>query len=71
MKTTKTRRIKWNRHGSKNSRYEGFQTAGLARSAERFDDALEYFQSLYTQVGEPVRFYPDIEAFEKAYLEGE
>jgi len=51
--------------------FEGFQIDDLSRSAERFDAAMEYYRCLYTQVGEPVRSYPSIEACEKAYLEFE
>jgi predicted nucleotidyltransferase len=51
--------------------FEGFQIDDLPRSAELFDAAAEYYRSLYDQVGEPVRFYPDMEAFEQAYLERE
>jgi hypothetical protein len=51
--------------------FEGFQTDDLARAAERFDAAMEYYRCLYAQVGEPVRAYASIEAFEKAYLECE
>jgi hypothetical protein len=50
---------------------EGFRIDDLSRSAERFETAMEYYRHLYTQVGKPVRFYPNIEAFEKAYLECE
>ena len=50
---------------------EGFRIDDLSWSAERFETAMEYYRHLYTQVGEPVRFYPNIEAFEKAYLECE
>lgn len=49
--------------------FEGFQIDDLSRSAEGFDTAMEYYRCLYTQVGEPVRSYPSIEAFEEAYLE--
>ena len=49
--------------------FEGFQIDDLSRSAELFDAAMEYYRRLYTQVGEPVRSYSSIEAFEKAYLE--
>jgi hypothetical protein len=51
--------------------FEGFQIDDLSRSSELFDAATEYFRCLYTQVGAPVRSYPSIEAFEKAYLEYE
>jgi predicted nucleotidyltransferase len=51
--------------------FEEFQIDDLARSAERFDAAMEYYRYLYTQVGEPVRSYSNIEEFEKAYLESE
>jgi hypothetical protein len=51
--------------------FEGFQIEDLPQSAERFDTAMEYYRFLYTRVGAPVRFYPSIEAFEKAYLECE
>jgi hypothetical protein len=51
--------------------FEGFQIDDLSRSAERFDAALEYYRCLYTRVGEPIRSYSSIEAFEKAYLECE
>jgi len=51
--------------------FEGFQIDDLSRSAERFDAAMEYYRCLYTQLGEPVRSYSSIEAFEKAYLESE
>jgi predicted nucleotidyltransferase len=51
--------------------FEGFQIDDLSRSAELFDAAMQYYRYLYTQVGEPVRSYPSIEAFEKAYLECE
>ena len=51
--------------------FEGFQIDALSRSAERFDSAMEYYRSLYTQVGEPIRFYSNIEALERAYLESE
>jgi len=40
----------------------------LSRSAELFDAAMEYYRCLYTQLGEPIKSYPTIEAFEKAYL---
>ena len=48
--------------------FEAFQMDDLTRSAQRFDTAMEYYRGLYTQVGEPVRSYASIEAFEKAYL---
>jgi hypothetical protein len=51
--------------------FEGFQIDDLSRSAERFNTAMEYYRCLYTRVGEPVRSYASIEAFEKAYLERE
>jgi len=51
--------------------YEGFQIDDLFRSAEQFDAAMEHIRCLHTQVGEPIRSYSSIEAFEKAYLEGE
>ena len=50
--------------------FEEFQIDDLSRSAERFDAAMEYYRCLYTRVGEPVRSYSSIEAFEKAYLSG-
>ena len=37
--------------------FEGFQIDNLSRSAERFDSAMEYYRSLYTEVGEPIRSY--------------
>lgn len=49
--------------------FEGFQIDDLSRLAEQFDAAMEYYRCLYTQVGEPVRSYSSIEAFERAYLE--
>jgi len=51
--------------------FEGFQIDDLSRSAELFDAAMEHYRCLYTQVGETVRSYPSIEAFEKAYLKYE
>lgn len=51
--------------------FEGFQIDDLTRSAERFDETMEYYRRLYAQVGEPIKSYPNIEAFEKAYLEGQ
>lgn len=51
--------------------FEVFQIEDLSRSAGLFDAAMEYYRCLYAQVGESVRDYPSIEAFEKAYLEGE
>ena len=51
--------------------FEEFQIDNLLRSAERFDAAMEYYRCLYTQLGEPVRSYLSIEAFEKDYLERE
>jgi hypothetical protein len=51
--------------------FEGFQIEDLSGSAERFDAAMEYYRWLYARVGEPVRSYSSIEAFEKAYLECE
>jgi hypothetical protein len=51
--------------------FEEFQIDDLTRSAERFDAAMEYYRCLHDQVGEPVRIYSSIEAFEKAYLESE
>ena len=51
--------------------FEGFQIDDLPRSAERFDAAMEYYRCLYAQVGEPIRSYSNIEAFEKDYLECE
>jgi hypothetical protein len=51
--------------------FEEFQIDNLRRSAERFDAAMEYYRCLYVQLGEPVRSYSSIEAFEKAYLERE
>jgi len=51
--------------------FHGLQIEDLCQSAERFDTAMAYYRSLYTQVGAPVRSYPSIEAFEKAYLECE
>jgi hypothetical protein len=51
--------------------FEGFEIDNLPRSAELFDAAMDYYRCLYTQVGESVRYYPSIEAFEKAYLECE
>jgi hypothetical protein len=51
--------------------FEGFPMEDLAQSAARFDAAMDYYRYLYAQMGEPVRYYPDIEAFEKAYLEDE
>jgi hypothetical protein len=51
--------------------FEEFQIDDLSRSAERFDAAMEQCRCLYTRVGEPVRSYSSIEAFEKAYLERE
>lgn len=50
--------------------FEGFQIDDLPWSAEQFDSAMEYYRSLYTQVGEPVRSYSSIETFEKDYLSG-
>ena len=50
--------------------FEGFQIDDLSHSAERFDAAMEYYRCLYARLGEPVRSYSSIEAFEKAYLEG-
>jgi hypothetical protein len=49
--------------------FEGFQIDDLFRSAELFDAAMEPFRCLYTRVGEPIRSYSSIEAFEKAYFE--
>lgn len=49
--------------------HAGFKIDNLSRSAELFDDAMERHRCLYTQVGEPIRSYASIEAFEKAYLE--
>ncbi len=51
--------------------FEGFQIDNLPRSAELFDTAMEYYRCLYSRFGAPVRSYPSIEAFEKAYLECE
>lgn len=51
--------------------FEGFQIDDLSRAAMLFDTAMEYYRCLYTQVGEPVRSYSSIEAFEKDYLECE
>jgi hypothetical protein len=51
--------------------FEGFQIDDLSRSAQEFDSAMEYYRCLYTQVGEPVRSYASIEAFENAYLASE
>jgi hypothetical protein len=50
--------------------FEEFQIDDLSRSAERFDAAMKYYRCLYAEVGEPVRSYPSIEAFEKDYLSG-
>jgi predicted nucleotidyltransferase len=49
--------------------FEEFQVDNLHRSAEQFDVAMENFRQLYIQLGEPVRVYSTIEAFEKDYLE--
>jgi hypothetical protein len=49
--------------------FEGFRIDDLSGFAELFDAAMEHFRCLYTQLGEPIRSYPTIEAFEKAYLE--
>jgi len=51
--------------------FEGFQIDDLFRSAEQFDAAMEHIRCLYPQVGEPLRSYSSIEAFEKAYLDCE
>lgn len=51
--------------------FEEFQVDNLPRSAEQFDVAMEYFRRLYITLGEPVRYYSTIEAFEKDYLECE
>jgi hypothetical protein len=51
--------------------FEAFQIDDLYRSAEGFDAAMEYYRCLYNQVGEPIRSYSSMEAFEKAYLESE
>lgn len=51
--------------------YERFQINDLSGSADGFDTAMETHRCLYTRVGEPIRSYPNIEAFEKAYLECE
>ena len=51
--------------------FEEFQIDDLSCSAARFDAAMEYYRGLYSRVGEPVRSYASIEAFEKAYLECE
>jgi predicted nucleotidyltransferase len=50
--------------------FEGFQIDDLPRSAEQFDAAMEYYRCLYTRVGEPIKAYTSIEAFEKDYLSG-
>lgn len=51
--------------------HEGFRIDDLSRSTEVFDAAMEQHRCLYSKVGEPVRSYPSIEAFEKAYQERE
>jgi len=51
--------------------FEGFEIDNLPRSAELFDAAMDYYRCLYAQVGESVKSYPSIEAFENAYLECE
>jgi hypothetical protein len=48
--------------------FDGFQIDDLARTAARFDAAMDYYRCLYAQVGQPVRVYPTIEVFEEAYL---
>jgi hypothetical protein len=48
--------------------FDGFRIDDLSRSAELFDAAMEYYRCLYAQIGEPVRSFSSIEAFEKAYL---
>ena len=51
--------------------FDGFRIDNLSRSAEQFDSAMEYYRCLYSRVGEPIRSYSSIEAFERAYLEPE
>jgi hypothetical protein len=50
--------------------FETFQIDDLSRSAALFDTAMEYYRCLYAQLGEPVRSYSSIEAFEEDYLDG-
>jgi hypothetical protein len=50
--------------------FEGFKIDDLRRSAEQFDSAMEYYRCLYNRVGEPVRSYSSIEAFERDYVSG-
>jgi hypothetical protein len=51
--------------------FEAFQIDDLPWFAQEFDAAMEYYRCLYTRVGETIRSYSSIEAFERAYLKSE
>ncbi len=51
--------------------FEAFHTDHLFQSVEHFNAAMAQYERLYTEVGEPIRDYTSLAAFEQAYLEHE